>query len=328
MCYGTVKLQLLIPLLHHSLRTLIDVSQKIEHYPLDSYWRFPNSYDYHMTSRLREELENRGYKYGGRKKRLVYLLRRIDDNLFLYDQCSLAELQRFAEDRCIQLSEGTSSAIRAQHKLLVSALELADEAPRFEELLLLPPELRNTVYGYYVADFLDRPLHAPAMPPLTRASRQSKKEVLPVFFSSCIFDVHLIEMQHWSDKTWHLYTSSHTRCFFDVITADNLACVRMLRACVREYGDQSMAPDAACLFTINGDGRGFKVACSGTLTGIAAEHFQARLRDIEQTVRKVMLRMQLRSNGGDRIVLRKEDVVALGWALTLGYQGRGILDII
>ncbi|KAK4549789.1 hypothetical protein LTR36_005090 [Oleoguttula mirabilis] len=304
------------------------MSQKNEHYPHDSYWRFADKYDYHVTGKLRAELQSRGYKYTGRKKRLVYLLRRIDGALLLYDQCSLTELQTFAQDRHIQLPEHVSTLGKDQYKLLVSALEHADMVPRFEKLLELPPELRSAVYGHYVTGFSDKPLHAPTTPPLARLSRQLKSEILPVFFSSCTFDVHHLGLPHWSEESGYTYTGSRTVCFFRKMTADNLACIKKLRACICEHEDQTMVPDAACVFTIDEDGRGFKASCNGALTGILPENFQKRLRGIEQAVRKVMLRMQVRKNDDGRIALRLDDVVALRWALQLGYSGRGLLDTI
>lgn len=74
---------------------------------------------------------------------------------------------------------------------LVSALDRADDNPRFRRFTDLPPELRNRIYEYYFADFV-QPIYAPSQPPLTLACQLLRQESLGMFYSTATFILSLV----------------------------------------------------------------------------------------------------------------------------------------
>lgn len=212
------------------------MSQRLSHYPYDSYWRSRDDYDYHLTRELRTELQDRGYTYTGRKNRLVQLLRRSDAGLFFYEECSIAELEQFAQQRRLTPHADLTLRTEERYKLHVNALEREDQRPRFERLFDLPAELRHEVYRYYMAGLSDEPLHAPTVPPLARLSRQLCSEIMPIFFDDCLVDIHLIMKMIGTEQgnpnlPPRLQLTSQTTRFFALQTPDALAAIKKLRFC-------------------------------------------------------------------------------------------------
>lgn len=121
--------------------------------------------------------------------------------LISYDQCSIAELQKFAIDRSIQRWFPTPPNRRA----LITKLERANDAATFDPFEDLPPELRTRIYKLYF-ESLELPA-LPAQPPLTEVSRLVRKEALPLFYSCSTFQIqgHLgaeIDDTETSTRPW------------------------------------------------------------------------------------------------------------------------------
>lgn len=64
-----------------------------------------------------------------------------------YNDCTLAELRQFCEDRGISATSGSS---RVSQSTLTGVLDRADEIAGFGRLLDLPAELRIVIYQFHV----------------------------------------------------------------------------------------------------------------------------------------------------------------------------------
>jgi hypothetical protein len=127
---------------------------------------------------------------------------------------------------------------------LVTALMAADKEKKFFKLFELPAELRKAIYSYYICDFgttEDRSedgntskeaLVTPAQPPLTKVSRQVRKETLPIFYDSCNFRIQFKTYKSQArllpeDKSLHFLTH---------LSPDNLLSIRSLESeCTNNY---------------------------------------------------------------------------------------------
>jgi hypothetical protein len=69
---------------------------------------------------------------------------------------------------------------------LTHTLRKADENPSFSRFSDLPPELRNEIYKYAIADLSPKrePRMRPASPEICRVNKQTRRESLPLFFNS------------------------------------------------------------------------------------------------------------------------------------------------
>ncbi|KAK3642431.1 hypothetical protein LTR56_010784 [Elasticomyces elasticus] len=144
----------------------------------DRYWRRDNTKSKSMTNdELSALADNAGYPINGQtpKYTILFYVDRIHRGLLCYHICTNAELEKFAEDR--NLDVALEPFRRSSY---ISALDEADREPFFGLLFDLPPELRKMVYKLYMADFPEK-LYCPTQPPLSRVNRQLRREVLPDF---------------------------------------------------------------------------------------------------------------------------------------------------
>lgn len=202
-------------------------------HPSDRYWRLPNYVLSNQVSEIRHYLKTRHYPHTGPSSDFESLLQSIARSLPGYEKCKTAELRLFAQQRRL----ANIDIPNANRQDLAKALRLADQKPNFTHFLALPPELRNSIYRFYCADFADEPLTLPTYPPLGRVNRQLREEVLPVFYNECTFAVGLT-----TDGQGYLHTGAaaaaaiphvlrmqrETTLFFKSLHAENLARVQNL----------------------------------------------------------------------------------------------------
>lgn len=152
----------------------------------DDYWRSPYS-SYGRGSRgdrprFRAELERIGYKpkksLPARDLTKLLLHHSLED--VCYDRCRDTELARFAVNRGLVASNGKLSRVSITKKLMEDDMNSC-----FPHFLDLPPEIRSIVYEIYMSDFADGFLNRPKQPPLARACQLTRKEALPIFYSTC-----------------------------------------------------------------------------------------------------------------------------------------------
>ncbi|KAK5127361.1 hypothetical protein LTR85_006700 [Meristemomyces frigidus] len=100
------------------------------------------------------------------------------------------ELRHLIKARKIDISNYTEGHRIGQRQDLMDSLDRDDMHPNFHRFMKLPAELRNQIYGYHLADFR-KPIYAPSQPPLSTTCRLIRQEFLPLFYSTCIFEVRL-----------------------------------------------------------------------------------------------------------------------------------------
>ncbi|KAK5127352.1 hypothetical protein LTR85_006691 [Meristemomyces frigidus] len=132
--------------------------------------------------------------------RLKHLLSRAERNLISYDKCDLEELAGFCKSRGL--------AVRGEEDVtsLITILERADEEATFERFDALPAELRVHIYRCHFESFTDG-LEAPVQPPITKVSKLSRKEALPLFYHSSTFTIKIDRFEDEYAK------SNPQRCF-------------------------------------------------------------------------------------------------------------------
>ncbi|KAK4496620.1 hypothetical protein PRZ48_012600 [Zasmidium cellare] len=151
------------------------------------YWRLSN-WNCKKKADLMEHVQSQG-RHTTRymlKWQLIEKQNLTDRGLLPYENpaITLEELQRFIRDRRLQPPNDPPS--RAD---CIAVLEKADESQTFDRFLDLPPELRERIYGMYMAEF-PRTLTFPTQPPLTLTSRLLRKEALPLFFKETAFNLY------------------------------------------------------------------------------------------------------------------------------------------
>lgn len=159
---------------------------KVRTLSYDQYWR---CYHENLNSKeLIADLQKRGRDMSKSRFRheLVCEATRADRGELAYAKQNVHDLQRFIRQRRLQPPKNVTSRRR-----LVEVLKADDDRKVFSKFLDLPPELRERVYGFYIANF-PRVLTYPTQPPLARTCRLMRKEVLPVFYRQATFRLTLI----------------------------------------------------------------------------------------------------------------------------------------
>ncbi|KAK4901630.1 hypothetical protein LTR27_001402 [Elasticomyces elasticus] len=147
------------------------------------YWKLED-HSQKTIEEAKRELMKRGIFTNGSfgKERPIALLERADRGFLFYEQYEDTELRRFCESRAIEVTT-EQAASKAD---LVIALETADETRTFTLFKLLP-ELRIHVYTHHFASYHHVHCSNLAPPPVTTASRQLRKEALPLFYDTHSF---------------------------------------------------------------------------------------------------------------------------------------------
>lgn len=105
----------------------------------DEYWKLDPT-EHLRSDEGRDAMAERKFRCprGTKEDRIMTLFRRIDRGLMLYERCSLPELQRFIRDRNITIPVCDLKS----KKVMIIALEKADDNRTFDKFMDLPPELR------------------------------------------------------------------------------------------------------------------------------------------------------------------------------------------
>ena len=177
-----------------------------------------------------------------------------------------------------------------------------------------------------------KPLHMPAMPPLVRASKQTREESLPVFFKSCTFDVQLLEaeirMPNWDQNGWALRMNPASALFFTILDKDRLASIKRLCLTVHTAENDMYADGLvlACYISVSDGGQTFVVTCRAKddySRKVAKSSDDQRFRKVEKAMVEPLEAMKHR-RGDDGIKLRLDDIYALRNAIERGWYDRGI----
>lgn len=151
-------------------------------------------------------MRERGFYFAAsqRKQRTFELYRRMQRELLSCEACSEAELRGFIRNRKLMR---VYAGLLHPKPSLVSFLESADAEMVFPKFVELPAELREVIYGLHFEDISEMLPSAPQQPPVTRVSRQIRRESLPLSYSTCTLKI-------WVDQAefllWRLTSISAT----------------------------------------------------------------------------------------------------------------------
>ncbi|KAM0711583.1 hypothetical protein Q7P35_000949 [Cladosporium inversicolor] len=198
----------------------------------DDYWKLdPGNKGYGQTKKELVQIltPNEQYLMSRNIGRLRQLYVRHQRGFLSYEKHSVRELRLFVKQRGLRTTATTKSATAT----LRTQLEQADEDSTFDKFSDLPPELRHQIFKHHFDSFdvsrkdLSRP---EGQPPVTFASRQTRLEALPLFYSRCQFRFQV-------DVSLHGFLGS-TQAFIRNTAAQNFARIRFLRlSAFRGYYD-------------------------------------------------------------------------------------------
>lgn len=149
--------------------------------------------------------------------RLRELFVRQQRGLLSYEGLTMVELKTFA----IQRGLSSTTAAKPKAATLKAQLERADEDATFDKFSDLPPEIRQQIFELYfnsVNKFRGAMSKPGGQPPIALASRQTRLEALPLYYSRCLFRFRIVD--DWPD-----------RIFDRSVPAHHLARVRLLEFC-------------------------------------------------------------------------------------------------
>jgi hypothetical protein len=189
----------------------------------DDYWKLERHWARSVKT-LTAQLQQRNYKVLklANKDRLVQMLSRHDRGLLSYDGCRVEELRMF----CTQRGLSPSAMQRPNKAQLVKMLEQADDKAAFPHFMDLPAELRVHIYILYFGSLPE--LAQPAQPPISKASRITRTESLPIFYKKCSFVLEMPPVDH-SDMFPRLPPPKLSKGeFFSAIREEHLKLTRQL----------------------------------------------------------------------------------------------------
>lgn len=153
---------------------------------------------------------------------------------------------KFIKDRRLELPNTTPRRLWAT---LVARLEEADEDATSERFMDLPPELRERIASYYMADLespvykedgddsvcmpanddgsTKRVLEHPTQPPLTQTCRLLRQETLPLFYKNCTFMIHL-KGNPGNILKYYCRPGAESRAWLEAMEPENIKMLRNL----------------------------------------------------------------------------------------------------
>ncbi|UJO24431.1 uncharacterized protein CLAFUR5_13752 [Fulvia fulva] len=184
----------------------------------DTYWRL-RTYRGATIGDLRKRAQNANYhiKKSASLGETIAAVHRLDRGLVSYANCTLQELRRFHEDR------GLGKAPKLGQRILIKALDSADDNATFTKLLDLPAKLRCCIYDFYIDGFQNDTLWDPTHPPLSQTYKLIRSEFLPIFFGTICFQL-AFQSTTWGHEAPHRYRLRYeTQLFLGSLQPENLA---------------------------------------------------------------------------------------------------------
>ena len=227
-----------------------------------------------------------------------------------YFKCTDSELEKFFQDRTINLSS-TKPVGREAH---ITTLTQLDREQQFGRFIDLPPELRNAIYEYYMADF-PRRLTAPTQPPLTRTCRLMRSEALPIFYHQTSF---VVDLGTYPDR---LRLHPNATSFVSGLSETNCAWIRSLHFVVHKDRD-TLATGRRTKTEVTvrlNDDKGYHLKLDRSVNrGPPLTKLQAgrKVEGIKETVKVAMRKLVARD---DKARFRVQDIFVLRSAIEKGY---------
>ena len=193
----------------------------------DDYWKI-QEHEGLTAKQMKAELDRRNYIVTSTASKAGYRehLRRSDKGCISFDQFTNDELRQLIHARDIR-HQGKCDSRRT----LIRILKQADDNPKFHRFRSLPPEIRNTIYEMYNAEFTE-PIYAPTQPPLTKVCRLIRRESLQMFYNTCTFKIAFDLALTDSRASAQLQVSNRLLLWFYSTQPANLRLIRRFEVCV------------------------------------------------------------------------------------------------
>jgi hypothetical protein len=200
--------------------------------PVD-YWMLDGP-DLYTTKTLRGKLQAKNFTVlrSNTTGRLRTHHVRCQRGLLSYEGLPLCELQLYAAQRGLPPPLGEKATV----KILKAQLEQADDNNTFERFSDLPPELRQMIYTHYFKSCNESHsrLCDKYQPPLTLASRNVRREALPLFYECSQFGLNAYAINEsafkpiTNDQRLTDVLSPFSAALMKGMSAVNLAYIRSL----------------------------------------------------------------------------------------------------
>lgn len=186
------------------------------------YWR--RNYNSFSSKELRERLRQQGRQFApsAEKWQLAEEVKRADRGDLAYGKQTVEDLQRYVRQRRLQPPKNFNSRRR-----LTEVLKDDDDHKVFPKFLDLPPELRERVYGFYLAGF-PQVLEFPTQPPLARTCQLMRTEVLPAFYKKATFQL----IFNTTLPRHALNLTAQTHSWLRLQPAELDGCMRKINLCI------------------------------------------------------------------------------------------------
>ncbi|KAK4901502.1 hypothetical protein LTR27_001274 [Elasticomyces elasticus] len=272
----------------------------------DKYWRVDN-YSF-SAEKMRDFVKKHGFPSSGGRAKLGPCISRIQRGQLCYQRCNDRELRTFVKDRRITVPEGTKLTSK---RTCVDLLEADDKERTLHGFMDVPPELRVTIYGRYMATN-PKNLRCPVQPPVTRASRLLRTEALPVFYESHTFDVHL-HRRGWGGE---LRFTPEATDFMYSLSNDNCAMILSLRFIITGVS----TPDSVAVSFEKDKDQLFTIRCGLKGEPRTAEQEADCQRRSTNVVNKVDKAMERIVDRDGKARLRVDDLPVLRSAIETGWR--------
>lgn len=194
----------------------------------DSYWKLDGN-TFKSIAEIKTFLADKGYHCRAKidKASALDAFGRYQRGLLSYRRYNLGTLRNFCAARGVL---GAASGLKSR-AALASFLEDADDNAKFEKLFDLPPEIRDMIYDFHFVSFNTLP-SSHCQPPLTRASRQLRRETLAAFYQRTAFPLrlgHTLAFLSYRETRSSLKICPQTLAMMNGMTDQNFGFVRRLR---------------------------------------------------------------------------------------------------
>ncbi|KAH9839635.1 hypothetical protein Tdes44962_MAKER08032 [Teratosphaeria destructans] len=317
---------------------LVSIDRHKDAHEHDNYWRLPPQQAVGDATRakLQQQLDETcgvNHLYSNRvyKSAIKEQISRIRRGQLCYHHVPEQTLVNFIQARKLDGGKQYSLPLDKQKARLILTLQAADDRLAFHPFLLLTPELRNAIYELYLAPLVEHPLHAPTWPPLARANRQLRDEVMSLFLHDATFDVKLRQWNSPGRGREFMIVRPPTSLYFAAMSEQWVSRMRRFRVCVEKpviyvpASSDTLPPQAGpapVLITIppalsypwpimerlvprlfaidvrlDGDGRSVEVRYQGN-GRIPEEYSRKAVRLLEEAVREQFLALTEGKDGG------------------------------
>jgi hypothetical protein len=191
------------------------------------YWKMRDGQSLYYAYILRHELEtNNFFAFKNTStSRLRALFVRCQRGLPSYEGIPLRDLKRYAAQRALPPMDKKVTTLGAAK----ARLEQADDEATFDRFSDLPPELRQMIYTfYYTSSYRFGVSNHKSQPPITRASHETRRESLPLFYEHCGFSVLTATQIVWLPQHCNVALDTRSKDWFKATADENFGRIKSI----------------------------------------------------------------------------------------------------